>query len=707
MFRTMFTGAWFLGCAFAVLTGPLHAETVVEVASAAALTNALGTAAPGTVLQLTGDDYGALILTDLNGADGAPITLRSADPAHPAQFSAMHLRGVSHLVLQGLSFDYRFSPEDAANFRPFDITGAQDITLTGNLFDGDVATGVSAEDDDKPTGFGLALRGVTKAMLDGNEIRNFYRGLIFSESTDVTVRGNDVHDIRMDGMDFAQMDRVLIEGNHIHDFKRVLASTDHADMIQFWTNGTKTPSSDITIRGNILNSGAGLYTQSIFMRNDQVDTGKAGPEMFYRRVVIEENVIINAHLHGITVGETADLMIRNNSVIRNAASQGPEDNPALWTPQIRVAPTSTKVTVIKNVVSKVAGYDTQPDWTVADNFAIQDRNPSQPGFYDQVFVAARSGDPTNLASFAYLPGGPLDGAGIGAALLDASRNALPNSDVARPVIRVVSDATYSNRFSFDAGSSSLPEGVAPDKIGYTWDLGDGNTATGPLVDHVYAKTGPLQVVLTLTLPDGSLAATKSSISVPGPDVLIFSSETGTFTSFAGRNPVTPPGLAPSAGPVVLGQGTAPIVLDPDLIAPFFQASDFTLSLKIRGVGGYRAAGELLRIHQSLVVTVTERGTLDVRFDTGTAKQLKISTSPTKLFSGEWREIGFNYSAKTGLFTVTADGHIIGRGKTFGQIKPLEHWGLALGNPFANRKSFDGEMESLSLRANEEGFIAAN
>lgn len=68
------------------------------------------------------------------------------------------------------------------------------------------------------------------------------------------------------------------------------------------------PSVNIVIPGNILNSGAGVWNQSIFMRNEKVDTQDPGPEMFYRDIVIEENVILNAHQHGITVGETDGLI---------------------------------------------------------------------------------------------------------------------------------------------------------------------------------------------------------------------------------------------------------------------------------------------------------------------------------------------------------------------------------------------------------------
>lgn len=686
---------------------PISAQTVVDVTSPETLAAALSAATPGTVISLAGGDYGDLTLKDTAGAAQSPITLRSADPEAPAQFSSMDLRGVQHLVLEGLSFDYRFAPEDKPNLRMFQISGSQDITLRGNLFDGDVAQNVSDEDDGYPTGFGLSLRDVKGAVVEGNEIRNFYRAMVTSQSSNLLIKANDLHGIRMDGMDFAEVTQVSIEENNIHDFNRVLESADHSDMIQFWTNGTETPSADITIRGNILNSGAGWFTQSIFMRNDVVDTGKAGPEMFYRNVTIEDNVIINAHLHGISVGETAGLRIMNNSVIRNARSQGKEDNPGLWTPQIRVAPTSTDVVITKNVTSKITGYDTQADWTVADNFLTQDRAPAQPGFYDQVFVAARSGDPTNLASFTYLSGGPLDGAGIGAPQLDPASADLPAEAKARPVIRVVADVEHSNQFRFEAGASALPEGVGAAQVGYAWDLGDGTTAAEASVDHVFSETGLHQITLTLTLPDGSTAQAQAQVNVAGPDVLEFSSETGAFTSYAGRDPIVVPNLALAKGPAILGQGVAPIVILPDMIAPFFQSQDFELRLRMRGAAGYKSAGELLRIHQTLLVSVTERGSLDVRFDTATADQLKIKTSALKLFSPQWHDIVFSYSAKTGVFLVTADGVAIGKGITSGIIRPLEHWGLALGNPFANRKSFDGELESLSLRVNEETFVGQN
>ena len=110
----------------------------------------------------------------------------------------------------------------------------------------------------------------TNITIANNEFFNWYRAAVFSNVDDLNVTNNDVHSIRSDGFDFIEVNDVLIQGNYIHDFVANLESGDHADMIQFWTSGTDSPSTNIVIRGNVLDSGAGDWTQSIFMRNEVV-----------------------------------------------------------------------------------------------------------------------------------------------------------------------------------------------------------------------------------------------------------------------------------------------------------------------------------------------------------------------------------------------------------------------------------------------------
>jgi PKD repeat protein len=65
----------------------------------------------------------------------------------------------------------------------------------------------------------------------------------------------------------------------------------------------------------------------------------------------------------------------------------------------------------------------------------------------------------------------------------------------------VASITASPRFGalplsvrFDASASSDPEGQA---LSYSWNFGDGNTAIGPVIQHVYTEAGPFTARLTV------------------------------------------------------------------------------------------------------------------------------------------------------------------------------------------------------------------
>lgn len=394
--------------------GGANAGDSHKVSTVAELQKALSNASKGGDITLAPGDYGALSISTLKASPGTPLLLRSVDPAHPARFSEMTLRDVQNVTIDSVDFDYTYQPRDKIYLRPFQILSSTGVTIRNSLFDGDLWHGGGVTDDEFPTAIGLSVRSSSDVTLEDNEIRRFNRGTVISQSQNVIVRGTDMHTIRKDGMNFTEVTSVLIEKNHIHDFARSADSKDHADMIQFWTNQTQSPSRDIVIRDNLLNSGQGLYTQSIFMRNDQVDRGLAGYEMFYRNITIENNLIINAHLHGITVGETDGLIIRNNTVVRNSKSEGKKKNVALWVPQIRVNSASRSVLLSHNITSKIVGPDGQLDWRVEDNFFVQDRMRNKAGFYGQVFSPSVLSDPSRPEAFLPKKGGLLDGAKLGA-----------------------------------------------------------------------------------------------------------------------------------------------------------------------------------------------------------------------------------------------------------------------------------------------------
>lgn len=399
---TMFQFAW---------VAPVLAQTPAQQ-----LQEALSLAGPGQIVKLAPGDYGGLVLHGLEFPPGRPLTVLSADPARPARFRSLTLREVRGIVLENLVFDYAFQAGDESYKRPFIVERSRDVTLSGNRFEGDLARDVGPASDGFPTGFGLGIRWSQDVIIENNVIRGFLRGLLASESSDLIVRGNDLFSLRSDGMNFAEVADVLIEANHIHDFHGSAASGDHRDMIQFWTTGTRAPSRNITIRDNLLSSGRGSWSQSIFMRNELVDTGAAGNDFFYRNVTIENNFILNAHVHGIAVGETQGLRIANNTLLHNPLSDGPEDNPALWRPQIRVSPQARNVEIVRNVAAGLIGTDGQAGWKLADNLIVQDYGRMKPGFYGTVFTSAALRDRSRPSAYMPRAGGPLDGTGIGATL---------------------------------------------------------------------------------------------------------------------------------------------------------------------------------------------------------------------------------------------------------------------------------------------------
>ena len=400
----------------------------IWVSGPAELATALAGATGGETFRLAPGDYGRLVL-DTRRVPGAdfprPVTLVSDDPSDPAVLTGVALRGAGNLVFDSLRFNYRFMPGDKIYKRPFDFKFCRSLTIRNSVFDGDVARGVSVEDDGLGWAFGLSVGGGQEIRILNNRVLNFYRGMVFGGARNVVVAGNELVGLRMDGMNFVAMQDVRIEGNHIHGFRRSTLKADHADMIQFWTNGSETPSTGITICGNLLLAGDGDSTQSIFMRNDMVDRALAGPGMFYRDVLIEENVILNGHLHGITLGETKGATIRRNTLLRDPAFATVENRDRNVTiPRILLKGASVEVVLADNIAFAVPGP--QPGWQVEGNLLVQDRSRMQPGFYGLLFETrppvpaadhVAGGHSAELVPLRVILGSAADRPGLGAALM--------------------------------------------------------------------------------------------------------------------------------------------------------------------------------------------------------------------------------------------------------------------------------------------------
>ena len=674
-----------------LVAAPKHVRAAETVSTAEELLEILQSAAPGTDITLAPGNYGTLTLTNLKGTAQAPIRISSADPETPASISALDLRESEHIVFENLLFDYQYNAFDPPNLRVFEIFTSRNITFRHNLFDGDIAP---SDDTGQgyPTAFGLSVRASTQITLDQNEIRDFYRGLIFFDVVDIKITNNDVHSIRSDGMNFAQVENLLIEDNTIRDFKRLVTSGDHADMIQFWTASTTRPSRNIIIRGNVLNSGTGAFTQSIFMRNELVDRGQAGRDFDYSNVTIEENVIINAHLHGITVGQANGLNIKHNTLIHNRISDGDTENVTRWIPQVRVASDARNVTISGNLASKIDGYKDQDDWMVDDNQVIQDQFPVQPGFYDTVFLAARTGAPNDLENFRYLQKRSANAPG--AALLERKK-AKPS--LFHPVISTKQPKTGQSGITLSAERTVLPSPFTSAEAKFTWRSRDQVIGSGPEIVFATDTAGQHEVILEAALPDGRLQSTAVAIQVQNGRILEFDHRTSEFLSFGRGRPKPVPDLPLTDGGVPFGGGNTAWEIPAGLMADFFDATEFRLDLRMYLPADYDASGELMRIHPSFIVNLTPRGTLDLLFETQDFK-VKQVTAPLPLRDGRTVDLSFDYSNSRGSLEVFANGKMISRARITGRTPTRKFWGLGFGAHLNNRQGALGVLEALSLSA---------
>ncbi|WGH77269.1 right-handed parallel beta-helix repeat-containing protein [Jannaschia ovalis] len=390
--------AWLAAC----VALPAAAERVVRSTPDSLATDLQG-AGPGDVFSLAPGTYAPLAVTGLAGTPQAPIVLRAHDRADPPRLAGLTLRDVAGVTLRGLTL----APPATAPDQPNLIADSRFVRLENIMIDG----------PDALRRTGLRIVDSRDLLITGAEITGLRTGLLVAYSERVEIRASLLHGLGSDGMNFAAVADLLVEDNTIRDFSTRRPEGAHPDMIQFWTNGTTRPSRRITIRGNRLISGDGPWSQSIFMGNETVDELQPEAEMLYEDVTIEDNVIVNAHLHGISIGDTSGLTIRRNTVVRDPKALEVAGDPNLSTPVIRIADGARDVLVLGNVAHAVPQGDTREDWLIAGNLIVQDRRPFQPGHYEAVFRTVDRTRPARLGDFRPHAAGPLAGRDVGAPML--------------------------------------------------------------------------------------------------------------------------------------------------------------------------------------------------------------------------------------------------------------------------------------------------
>lgn len=661
---------------------------VVTVANSDELYDALSEIDGKTTILLEGGDYGELVLKHSTGFDygySQNVTIASANESNPATFTGFTIRNASNLTFQDITFDYTFKENDPLSIRPFTIRSSENIAFEGSRFDGDLAQGISSVYDDHGWATGLAIHDSSGVRVEDTEFFQFWKGALFSNIDSLSIVDNDLHSMRMDGLNFSAVQDVRIQDNHIHNFSAATGSSDHKDMIQFWSRETDRPSTDVVISGNKLDIGSGDETQSIFIRNEVVDHNQAGREMYYRNFSIEDNIIVNGHRHGITVGQTLGLDIVGNSVLHADGGNPDGADHSVEIPWINVSAASREVNIQDNLVADMS-IKSGADWKVSNNIFVQDQNSRAPGYYSDVFLSSSLELKGNSHSFIARPDGLIQKSGAGAT------ETLAPSDGLRPGFLVSSVEEDSSVRIFDATGTFFDGGLVGSEGNFDWKFSNGTTAKGQTIAAVFAEQTYGNVELTVTLPNGDTETVSQAFEISGPDVIRFGPQGNLLLD--GTDTLALPGLGGSG--VSLGRSGASIEIPREHIVDILGADEFLLSFTVDGTSS-STSGNIFRIGSALKSSVKLDGDLAIRATTDDGN-VRLETSGKDINDGKAHDIELRLADE--ILTISIDGEVSARG-SMSPIADNSIHGLSIGNPWG--RNFESVISDFDLSVNNSDF----
>jgi hypothetical protein len=665
--------------------------TDIIVSNAAELLAAIDAAPDGATIRLLSGHYGSLELSNFT----RDITLL-ADRDAPAVLDGMRLANVTGMTFDGIVFDYAPDPNPVLSHSPFRITGAQDITIRNALFDGADATGTGTAGDGYGTGTGLQITQSSGIVVEGSEITGFMKGLKLNRSEDVVLRNNDFNDMRSDALSMGNVTNVLIENNHFHDMRAAEGVGDHNDTIQLMSHGADAPTTGLTVRGNIFDIGHGTAAQALFLNNRAVI--RDGDEaMFYRDFVIEDNLIINAYKNGLYVGQVDGLVLRNNTVLHAESLTQTAGSDASTSPVISVHSESRNVVIENNVAHSVNGYGDQPDWTVSGNIIVQNSSVAQDNHYSVHFVNPTGHIGGDLGKLLVRPDSIIAETGAGASILRTPENI----ESLTPV--VVSEARADNLADhvFDAGLTLIPGGLSnAEGATFLWDFGDGTTAEGMQVEHRFTAPGTYAGTLTVTLSDGTIAATGVTTVVRDSTVLSFDAAAGMLMKHdvGGLQAIADAPLVDQQGAagryLDLGALDKALQLPSVLLDPVHDIGRMEIDMRIAGLPGNNSSGEIMRQHGNFVVNV-QNGEVRFAMNQAEGDGGAVVSSGARLGSGQWRDVTLVHDADTGRMEIWLDG-VLNAATDGIDAMQVSGRALTLGGAFS-RTAFDGALERLEIR----------
>ncbi len=677
----------------------------IHVGSSSDLVSALNTAKGGDTIVLDSGMYSDLVLKDLHFTSA--VTIKSA-VALGASFANIAVQHSDNITFNAITVHHILVATETTYDSAVLISNSDHITFTNAELYG------SADTNHLNDGKLIVVRDSNYFTLNNSNLHDGHFGLQVLSANNTSVTNNNFHDLRSDGADFSNVNNTLVENNSFTNFHpnwgHGKVDQDHPDGLQFWLSNTTSTFTGNVVRGNTLLSGTSTgEIQGIFI---QALAHHAPGVAHYSDFLIENNVIYSSDVKGIALDGVTNSTLRNNTLV--GAPGGPNN------PGIRLHNTD-HIRIENNITSKNLSHELATNTTELNNLTVQYDNPSLSNYYAKVFVDGFAGVHATRESFATLPSFHLGGhTGQSTGRVSVSPGALHYDDtpphLQALIVSTTNDGTHNGlKASFDASFSANALGkiTSPNAV-YQWNFGDGTTATGKIVDHIFSKTGAYDVSLSISA-NGETSLTKQTVLVESPvvaDMNFNASGSGALniglpviqlyhsvhdTQRTVIETAAQENTAHISGSVSIQNGVANFTggyIDLGDHSHFYGMKELTVALDFKASS--TVASEFLLDNHQVYSVFLHNNDLVFSLTTATGAHADITATGINVRDGGWHKVALTYDAATGSAIAYLDGKSVGHvdGLTGPVATSGTHDVTLGGNVFGNH--FTGQIDNLQI-----------
>ncbi len=625
----------------------------------------------GGTIYVDGDGGPFDIAASGIGSAESPILIKALDPENPPTVHSVTLLNVEAITITEMRIDssdvYTVREAWIEDIR---ISDSKGIEIVNNHMSS-VAEGMLGEDADAISGEGLGtIRNSEDVVFSHNDISGYNQGIAFLEVKGLEFSNNEISGLQGDGFRGGGIQDAVISDNYMHDFLGTTQTLNHSDMIQLWGTNTVMPTKNIQITGNVLDSGGGAGTQSIFIRNESFGS-KTAAGGYFENISISNNAIHNSSSHGISVSDTKGLTITDNTVLWNDSTyvvSKPGADPISSAPSIR-----TKNTVDSTVEGNIAGrIDDDGVSVTGDNIILSFDDPTSEFYVHSHFVNLMGTGESDIGDLRLKHDSELDGT-YGAELSWSS--ASEGLDVA---ISASIDGGNMQQVMFSA-EHSLLDGSAIDVATsqFKWVFDDGTVLNGPTVNAAFEGAGPQQVSLTVTTADGTSETIVKSFQVETNAVFALGFDGGAADSSGWDTSIT------DAGDYTGGLTGLGLKVDKDSSVTIGRFNDqlynlrtfsIEMSMKVNDLGD---GGTVMYMHDHFSLMTMDDGTLTFVLVTDDGV-FDVSSSAGLMSEGGWHDIGISYDHFSGKLGLYVDDLLVGQSDATGSTAPGSYTGVIVG-----------------------------